>query len=221
MRKLWIGFGVVGAVAIGLAGVALVRHWPTPEMGSSVNGRIEKPAAPATAPAVIAAEPIEEAPPVVAATEPVAPVVVAVKPPAPPPAPAPKPAAMKPNQKQPVATGGKQRQGGNKPPPTPEQQLARAALASVGVDANAEAFWLDAINDPSRSEHERKDLIEDLNEEGFPDPKHVGPDDLPLIASRIAIVEQHAPFAMDDVNNEAFAEAYKDLVNMYYKAAGQ
>ena len=91
----------------------------------------------------------------------------------------------------------------------------------MGADPFAESIWIDAINDPSVSAHDRSDLIEDLNEEGFPDPKHVTPDDLPLITSRLALIEQHAPFAMDDVNAAAFAEAYKDLVKMYAKAMNQ
>ena len=56
--------------------------------------------------------------------------------------------------------------------------------------------------------------IEDLNEEGFADPKNLTPDDLPLILTRLALIEEHAPDAMDEVNAAAFAEAYKDLMNM-------
>jgi len=108
-----------------------------------------------------------------------------------------------------------------KPPPTPEQVIARQALARVGADPAAEAVWLDAINDPARSAHERSDLIEDLNEDGFPDPHHVTGDDLPLIVSRLMLIEQLAPTAMDQTNADAFAEAYKDLVNMYARAAAQ
>jgi hypothetical protein len=106
-----------------------------------------------------------------------------------------------------------------KPPPTPEQLVAREALALVGADPAAEAVWLDAINAPTRSAHERSDLIEDLNEDGFPDPRHVTGDDLPLIVNRLTLIEQLAPTAMDQTNADAFAEAYKDLVNMYRKAA--
>jgi hypothetical protein len=104
--------------------------------------------------------------------------------------------------------------------PPKERPIAREALVLVGADPLAEAIWLDAINDPQRSAHERSDLIEDLNEEGFPDPKHVTPDDLPLIENRLSLIEQLAPDAMDQVNADAFAEAYKDLVNMYIKAGG-
>jgi hypothetical protein len=99
-----------------------------------------------------------------------------------------------------------------------DRPLARQALDLVGFDVYAEAVWVNAINDPSVSAHDRQDLIEDLNENGFDDPGHVTADDLPLIESRIALIEDLAPFAMDDVNAAAFAEAYKDLVNMHAKA---
>jgi hypothetical protein len=110
------------------------------------------------------------------------------------------------------------------PPPAPPSQdllipkpLARAALGFVGADPEAETVWALAINDPDRSPNERKDLIEDLNEDGFPDPKHVTTDDLPLILSRLELIEEFAPDSMDEVNAAAFAEAYKDLVNMLIK----
>jgi hypothetical protein len=36
-----------------------------------------------------------------------------------------------------------------------------------------------------------------------------------LIVSRLQIIEEVASDAMDKVNADAFAEAYKDLANMY------
>ena len=98
---------------------------------------------------------------------------------------------------------------------------ARIALMFVGEDEEAEAVWNDAINDPSLSPQERQDLIEDLNEDGFPDPKHLTEDDLPLILSRLALIEELAPDAMDDTNAAAFAEAYKDLSNMLERVSRQ
>ena len=100
----------------------------------------------------------------------------------------------------------------------PDRPIARQALDLVGADPVAEAIWAQAINDPTVSAHDRQDLIEDLNENGFDDPKNPTADDLPLIENRLAIIEELAPLAMDDVNAAAFAEAYKDLVNMYAKA---
>jgi hypothetical protein len=110
------------------------------------------------------------------------------------------------------------RPGAAKPPArNPE---ARDALSRVGFDPAAEAVWFRAINDPDLPPEERKDLIEDLNEDGFPDPRNLTEADLPLILSRIALIEELLPGAMDEVNAEAFREAYKDLVNMYLRMAG-
>jgi hypothetical protein len=114
---------------------------------------------------------------------------------------------------------GPRRQTTPAPSAPADPAAARRALSLVGVDPDAEAVWAGAINDPSRTAHERQDLIEDLNEDGFPDPKHVTAEDLPLIENRLALIEQLAPEAMDDVNAAAFAEAYKDLVDMYGRAA--
>lgn len=97
--------------------------------------------------------------------------------------------------------------------------VARFALSFVGADTGAEVVWASTINDPTVPAEARKDLIEDLNEDGFPDPKHVTADDLPLIMSRMDLIEEMAPDAIDDVNAAAFAEAYKDLVNMMARAA--
>ena len=110
------------------------------------------------------------------------------------------------------------RPGAAKPPArNPE---ARDALSRVGVDPAAEAVWLRAINDPDLPPEERKDLIEDLNEDGFPDPRNLTEADLPLILSRIALIEELWPGAMDEVNDAAFREAHKDLVNMYLRMVG-
>ena len=52
------------------------------------------------------------------------------------------------------------------------------------------------------------------------DPKLPTQDELPLIMSRIQIIEELWPWAMDDTNSEAFAEAWKDLWNLYDLALG-
>ncbi len=98
--------------------------------------------------------------------------------------------------------------------------VARVALAFVGMDADAEAYWYGAVNNPSLPANERQDLIEDLNEDGLSDPKHPTADDLPLIVSRLWIIEEVGPDAMDKVNADAFLEAYKDLVNLANLAMG-
>ena len=99
----------------------------------------------------------------------------------------------------------------------PQDPLARAALARVGIDRAAESYWYAAINNPSLPANERKDLIEDLNEDGLNDPHNPTPDDLPVILNRIELIEAVGPDAMDKTNADAFQEAYKDLVNLAAK----
>jgi hypothetical protein len=94
------------------------------------------------------------------------------------------------------------------------EPLARFALSFVGADPDAEEVWVLAINDPNRPGDVRQDLIEDLNEDGFPDPGNPTLGDLPLIENRLALIEELAPNAMDGINTAAFQEAYTDLVNM-------
>jgi hypothetical protein len=108
---------------------------------------------------------------------------------------------------------------GTRPGKPPIQDwMARAALAYVGADPEAELYWYQAINDPALGAQERQDLIEDLNEDGLSDPHHPTMDDLPLILNRIQIIEQVVWDAMDEVNADAFLEAYKDLVNLAFQA---
>ena len=90
----------------------------------------------------------------------------------------------------------------------------RTILARVGADHEAEALWLQSINDPSVPAKEREDLIEDLNEDGLSDPAKPTRQDLVLIKSRIDLIDRLLPSAMDKVNESAFKEARKDLVNM-------
>lgn len=94
-----------------------------------------------------------------------------------------------------------------------QDAVARVALSFVGVDSDAEAYWLGAIYDSSLPDQEREDLMEDLNEDGLSDPKHPGPQDIPLILNRIALIEEIAPTA-DPFMQDHLGEAYKDLNNM-------
>lgn len=102
-----------------------------------------------------------------------------------------------------------------------KEPLARLALNFVGADAQANEFYQQTINDPLLTKSHRKNLIEDLNQDGFPDTRNLTARDLPLIQNRITLIEQLAPSAMDDANAAAFKEAYKDLVNMRAKVTGQ
>ncbi|MGC3989655.1 MAG: hypothetical protein QM796_08265 [Chthoniobacteraceae bacterium] len=96
--------------------------------------------------------------------------------------------------------------------------MARTALSGVGSDPVAENMWVQAINDPTFSKHDRQDLIEDLNEVGYADLKHPTSYDLNLMEYRLNLVEKLLPTAIDQVNYNAFQEAHRDLVNMLTKA---
>jgi hypothetical protein len=107
----------------------------------------------------------------------------------------------------------------SKPPKEPlHDPDARDALVFVGIDPDAEDYWLGAIFDTSLPDKERDDLMEDLNEVGFSDPKNVTADDLPLIASRLQIIDDVLPYA-DPFMTGHLLEAQKDLANMYAQAA--
>jgi hypothetical protein len=97
-----------------------------------------------------------------------------------------------------------------------QDPVAHIALAYVGMDRDAEDYWYEAINDSTVSEQERRSLIEGLSQEGFADPADLTLDDVPLILTRIRIVELLGPDAMDQANADAFTQAYMDLVSMYY-----
>ena len=101
-----------------------------------------------------------------------------------------------------------------KPRPEIQDPDARAALSLVGADPAAEQYWISAINDDTLPANERRELIEDLNQDGFVNRKNPGLEDFQLIVSRIQLIEELAPSAKDQVNADAFAEAYKDLVKM-------
>ena len=116
------------------------------------------------------------------------------------------------NAQQQVATQSKQTQ---KPKDEVKDPVARVALSFVGADADAEQYWMEAIFDPSLSDQEREDLMEDLNEEGLSDPRHPGPEDLQLIANRIVTIEKVFPHA-DKFMAPHLAEAYKDLWDLLY-----
>jgi hypothetical protein len=101
-----------------------------------------------------------------------------------------------------------------------KEPFARVALAYVGADAQANQFYTEAINDAMLTPNHRKNLIEDLNQDGFADPGNLTTADLPLIENRIRLIEEQAPGAMDQANAAAFQEAYKDLLNMRAKITG-
>ncbi len=113
-------------------------------------------------------------------------------------------------------------QAWNDPRITADQKepLARVALAYLGANPQAEPLFKTAINDMSLPPDHRRELIEDLNTDGFADKRNPTPADLALIQNRLRFIQQNAPNAVDVVNAKAFAEAAKDLLQMLDKANG-
>ena len=99
-------------------------------------------------------------------------------------------------------------------PPEQKEPLARVALSYVGFNPQAEALYQTAINDLSLPKDHRRNLIEDLNQDGFANARSPTAADLQLIENRLAFIKENAPQAADKVNAAAFAEAYKDLLKM-------
>lgn len=103
-------------------------------------------------------------------------------------------------------------------PASQREPLARVALHWVGTDDRAEQFYQVAVNDPNLSPNARKNLVEDLNQDGFANPKQLGTADLALIDRRLKFIERVAPDAKDPTVIAAFGEAKKDLLAMREKA---
>ena len=199
--------GLALALACGIAGVVIVNRQAAREAALPTLQAARPLEPPRTAAEVSPAAPTAETPPAVAEVP---------SPAMPNPAlqsePPPKPARA--DTKAPAARAGR-------PAKEPLQDpLAREALTFVGADPMADQYWYAAINDPNLPAHERKDLIEDLNEEGFSDPKHPGPEDLPLIVIRMEMIRNVAATAWDQVTWDACEEVYKDLGNLAGVAMG-
>lgn len=99
--------------------------------------------------------------------------------------------------------------------------LAQIALSYVGKNEQADSLFLKAIDGSTLNRDTRRNLIEDLNQTGFADPKNLSPGDLPLIQKRLALIDASLPDTTDPVNAEAFREARKDLLAMKAKLTDQ
>jgi hypothetical protein len=77
-----------------------------------------------------------------------------------------------------------------------------------------------SLNPPPYEDAQRRDLIEDLNQDGLSDPRRPTVADLPVIVNRLQLIEEVGPLALDQVHAEAFLEAYRDLVNLANVAMG-
>jgi hypothetical protein len=102
-----------------------------------------------------------------------------------------------------------------------KESLARVALEFVGANDQALDLYHMATQDPALKPDQRRNLVEDLNQDGLESAKNPTPDDLKIIARRYALTQTY--LQQDDVRRDvvleaAFREAAKDLANMLQDA---
>ncbi|WP_035616215.1 hypothetical protein [Haloferula sp. BvORR071] len=108
--------------------------------------------------------------------------------------------------------------------PGSKEPLARAALTYVGASEQALDLFHTAVFDPSLLPDQKRNLVEDLNEDGLANRKNPTPEDLQIIANRYALTQSYLQqdyVRNDRLLNDAFREADKDLRNMLDRAATQ
>jgi hypothetical protein len=102
-----------------------------------------------------------------------------------------------------------------------KEPLARLALNFAGADSRADALWHTAINDPAIPTDARRELVEDLNQDGIQSEKQPTAADLKLIVNRLKLIEQFRNEADSKIMTDAFNEAEKDLKDMLAKGQQQ
>jgi len=104
-----------------------------------------------------------------------------------------------------------------------KEPLARVALAFVGTNPQAEQMFGKAVRDPALAGDPIRNLVEDLNQDGFANRRVTTPEDVKLANFRFALTEQYLqqPFVQSDKTlSRAFTEANKDLAGMLQRASG-
>jgi len=106
--------------------------------------------------------------------------------------------------------------------PGSKEPLARLALAFVGANQRAGELFHTAVLDQALLPDQKRELVEDLNQDGLSNKKAPTPEELKIIANRYALTQtylQQDYVQNDKVLSAAFREADKDLRNMLEKAA--
>ena len=103
-----------------------------------------------------------------------------------------------------------------------KEPLARLALAFVGANPQAGELFHTAVLDGALTPDARRNLIEDLNQDGLSSKKNLSPEDLALVTARYRLTQTY--LQQDYVQGDrmllaAFKEADKDLRNMLQRAA--
>lgn len=103
-----------------------------------------------------------------------------------------------------------------------KESLARVALAYVGATDQAVELFHTAVLDQSLKPDHRRELVEDLNQDGLSSKKNWSAADLDIIAKRYELTQAYLKqdyVQNDKLLNAAFHEADKDLANMLQRAA--
>lgn len=106
--------------------------------------------------------------------------------------------------------------------PGSKEPLARLALAYVGANEQAAALYHTAVLDQTLTPDQKRNLIEDLNQDGLSNTRNPTPEELKIIAKRYELTQaylQQDYVLNDKLLNAAFREADKDLRNMLQRAA--
>lgn len=102
-----------------------------------------------------------------------------------------------------------------------KEALGRLALSFVGANDKALELYHKATLDPQLKPDQRRNLVEDLNQDGFSNRRNPTAEDLKLIVNRYALTQSYLQqdyVKNDKLLNDAFHEANKDLANMLQRA---
>jgi hypothetical protein len=121
-----------------------------------------------------------------------------------------------------IALAAQLYQDGRLAEPGSKEPLARLALAYVGANDQALDLFHSAVTDPALLPDQKRNLVEDLNQDGFINRKNPTAEDLKIMANRYELTQTYLqqPYVQNDaVLLRAFREADKDLLKMLQKAA--
>ncbi|MEO7297084.1 MAG: hypothetical protein ABI042_00760, partial [Verrucomicrobiota bacterium] len=105
--------------------------------------------------------------------------------------------------------------------PSQKEPIARVALFYAGADEQATKLYNTAITDENLSIEARRNLLEDLNDEGYANHKMPTPQDQVLINSRLKLLESYQGVFTDPKLISSMNEAKKDLLHMQAKATAK
>lgn len=101
------------------------------------------------------------------------------------------------------------------------EALGRLALNYVGANDSAVTLFHQVALDPQLKPDQRRNLIEDLNQDGLKNERNPTPEDLKIIAKRYELTQsylQQQYVVNDRLLNAAFQEANRDLARMLQRA---